>query len=125
VTLYKKIKDGHRKTRIINNVLDGKHQFIPKAFTDYFVGKCLSEIPLFSEVQICSSINQEIFNKKIFMDLDTEMSEPSLTHSLAHSRSSALLRKLPIVQLFKNFPAIYGTRRFITVFTRALHWSLS
>jgi hypothetical protein len=24
-----------------------------------------------------------------------------------------------------NFPAFYGTRRFITVFTRALHWSLS
>jgi hypothetical protein len=25
----------------------------------------------------------------------------------------------------KNFPEFYGTRRFITVFTRALHWSLS
>jgi hypothetical protein len=37
----------------------------------------------------------------------------------------ALLEKLPIVQLLKNFPAFYGTRRFITVFTRALHWSLS
>jgi hypothetical protein len=24
----------------------------------------------------------------------------------------------------KNFPAFYGTRRFITVFTRALHWSI-
>jgi hypothetical protein len=33
--------------------------------------------------------------------------------------------KLPIVQLFKNFPAFYGTRRFITVFIRALNWSLS
>jgi hypothetical protein len=30
-----------------------------------------------------------------------------------------------IVQLFKNFPAFYGTRMFITVFTRVLHWSLS
>jgi hypothetical protein len=29
------------------------------------------------------------------------------------------------VQLFKIFPTFYGTRRFITVFTRALHWSLS
>jgi hypothetical protein len=37
----------------------------------------------------------------------------------------ALLEKLPTVQLLKNFPAFYGTRRFITVFTRALHWSLS
>jgi hypothetical protein len=29
------------------------------------------------------------------------------------------------VQLFENFTAFYGNRRFITVFTRALHWSLS
>jgi hypothetical protein len=49
----------------------------------------------------------------------------SLTHSLTHSWSWALLEKLPIVQLLKNFPAFYGTRRFITVFTRVLHWSLS
>jgi hypothetical protein len=36
-----------------------------------------------------------------------------------------LLENLPVVQLLKNFPTFYGTRRFITVFTRALHWSLS
>jgi hypothetical protein len=41
------------------------------------------------------------------------------------SWSSALLEKLPVVQLFKNFPTFYGTRRFITVFTRALHLSPS
>jgi hypothetical protein len=35
------------------------------------------------------------------------------------------LEKLPIVQPLKNFPAFYGTQRFITVLTRALHWSLS
>jgi hypothetical protein len=33
--------------------------------------------------------------------------------------------KLPVVQLLKNFPAFYGTRRFITVFTKALRWSIS
>jgi hypothetical protein len=27
--------------------------------------------------------------------------------------------------LLKNFPTFYGIRRFITIFTRALHWSLS
>jgi hypothetical protein len=37
----------------------------------------------------------------------------------------ALLEKRLIVQSLKNFPAFYGTRRFITVFTIALHWSLS
>jgi hypothetical protein len=41
---------------------------------------------------------------------------------LTHSWSWALLQKPPIVQ---HFPAFYGTRRFITVFKRSLHWSLS
>jgi hypothetical protein len=40
-------------------------------------------------------------------------------------RSWALLQKLPIVQPLKNFPTFYGTRRFITVSTRAFHWWLS
>jgi hypothetical protein len=29
----------------------------------------------------------------------------------------SLLEMLPIVQLLENFPAFYGTRRFITAFT--------
>jgi hypothetical protein len=31
----------------------------------------------------------------------------------------------PVVQLLKNLPTLYGTWRFVTVFTRALHCSLS
>jgi hypothetical protein len=46
-------------------------------------------------------------------------------YSLTHSWSWALLGKLAIVQPLKKFPAFYGTRRFITVFTRSLQWSLS
>jgi hypothetical protein len=46
-------------------------------------------------------------------------------YPFTHSWSSALLEKLPTVQLLKNFPAIYCTLRFITAFTRALHWCLS
>jgi hypothetical protein len=42
-----------------------------------------------------------------------------------HSRSGALLEKLPIVQPLNNFLVFYGTRSFITAFTRALHRSLS
>jgi hypothetical protein len=34
------------------------------------------------------------------------------------------LEKPPVVQLLKKFSAFYGTQRFITVFTEALHWSL-
>jgi hypothetical protein len=41
------------------------------------------------------------------------------------SWSRALLEKPPVVQLLKNFPAFYGTQRFVTVFTRTLYWSLS
>jgi hypothetical protein len=52
--------------------------------------------------------------------LQTEL----LTH-YHHSWSWALLEKLPIAQILKNFSAFYGTRRFTTPFTRALHWSLS
>jgi hypothetical protein len=44
-------------------------------------------------------------------------------YETTHSWSWAFLEKLPNVQLLKNFPAFYGTQRFITVFTRALHWS--
>jgi hypothetical protein len=36
-----------------------------------------------------------------------------------------LVQRPPVAQLLKNFPNFYGSRRFITVFTRALHWSLS
>jgi hypothetical protein len=40
---------------------------------------------------------------------------------VTYLRSWALLEKPQIVQPLKNFPAFYGTRRFITVFTRAFH----
>jgi hypothetical protein len=39
--------------------------------------------------------------------------------------SRVLPQKLIVTQLVKKFPAFYGTRRFITVFTRTRHWSLS
>jgi hypothetical protein len=64
-----------------------------------------------------------------FCSLDLNILVPLVPSSLfsyhSHSWSWALPEKPPIVQLLKNFPAYYGTRRFITVFTRALHWSLS
>jgi hypothetical protein len=47
-----------------------------------------------------------------------------LRHSLTHG-AEPFLRSCTIVQPLKNFPAFYGIRRFITVFTRALLWSLS
>jgi hypothetical protein len=47
-----------------------------------------------------------------------KLSQPSLW-SLVHPE------RPPVAQLIKNFPAFYGTRRFITVFIRAIHQSLS
>jgi len=38
---------------------------------------------------------------------------------------SVLLQKTLVTQLVTIFPALYGTRMFITVFTTARHWSLS
>jgi hypothetical protein len=37
----------------------------------------------------------------------------------------AMFDNLPVVHLLKNFWTFYRTRRFISMFTRALHWSLS
>jgi hypothetical protein len=37
----------------------------------------------------------------------------------------SLLETPPVVQLLENFPAFYGTQRFITVLTKDLHWSPS
>jgi hypothetical protein len=47
-----------------------------------------------------------------------------ITSSLTHSRSWSLLEKPQVVHLLKNFPAFYGTRKFITMSTRTLHWSI-
>jgi hypothetical protein len=39
--------------------------------------------------------------------------------------SRVLLEKLTDFQLVKKFPALYGTRKFITAFTSARHLSLT
>jgi len=41
------------------------------------------------------------------------------------SCSTVLLEKLTGSHLLKKFPTFYGTRRFVTAFTRARHLSLS
>jgi hypothetical protein len=48
-----------------------------------------------------------------------------LTFLLTYLRSWALLEEPLIGQPLKNFPAFHGTRKFNTLFTRALCWSLS
>jgi hypothetical protein len=85
------------------------------------------ELQIFSDAGKESKLNSWIelllgfFNEHYIAPLYTFYAQNYITYLL----SWALLEKPPIVQLLKNFPAFYGTRRYITVFTRALHWSLS
>jgi hypothetical protein len=54
------------------------------------------------------------------------VSHPILyTYIFTYSWSWALREEPLIGHPLKNFPAFHGTRRFNTVFTRALHWYLS
>jgi len=50
----------------------------------------------------------------------------SQVHACASSTPcTTVLEKLTVTHLVKKFPAFYETRRFITVFATAHHWSLS
>jgi hypothetical protein len=58
----------------------------------------------------------------------TFFSWPELNHQQLHKPTNFMQLSppwQPVTHLLKNFPIFYGIRRFITVFTRALHWSLS
>jgi hypothetical protein len=57
----------------------------------------------------------------LFQNSKNEHSKSVTEFLRLHSSLTHGAEKLPIVQPLKNFPAFYGTRRFITVFIRALH----
>ena len=57
-----------------------------------------------------------IINQRLIADTCTYLLTPW---------SRVLLEKLASLQLVKKFPAFYGTRRFLTALTSALHLSLS
>jgi hypothetical protein len=59
-----------------------------------------------------------------FMALCSVKKSTGTTLPLLIPWSTDLLEKLTVTQLVKTFPAFYGTRSFITVFTRVRHWSL-
>jgi hypothetical protein len=65
-----------------------------------------------------TGLNHEISSVGVHIPSGTQNSE--LT-----PWSRVLLDKSPVSQLLKNLPTFYGTRRFSTMFTRVLHWSLS
>jgi hypothetical protein len=44
---------------------------------------------------------------------------------LFNSMQEIVLKKPIVAQLVQKFPTFYGTRRFIAVFRKASHWTLS
>jgi hypothetical protein len=54
---------------------------------------------------------------------EPDESRPHITDWL--TSWSRVLQKLTVTQPVKQMPAFYGTRKFITMFTTARHWSLS
>jgi hypothetical protein len=70
-----------------------------------------------------NSQNVPYYRRKFGAALNVDLIELDTNQPTPWRR--VLLEKPPVVQLLKNFPIIYETRRFITVFTRALYWSLS
>jgi hypothetical protein len=69
------------------------------------------QICLGHSIQNILSISWDVFNWTTFRQL--------------HINRIALLENLIATQLVKKVPAFYGTRRFITVFTASLQWSLT
>jgi hypothetical protein len=63
-------------------------------------------------------------SNSLYKDLHAFLHISSLAHYIytyiTHSWSQALLEMPPFLQLLKNFPAFYGTWRFIIMLTRAL-----
>jgi hypothetical protein len=72
-----------------------------------------------------NSVTQNSAIQKLPCILSTSLSS-MLYHDRISANSSlwALFEKPSVVQLLKNFPTFYGTRRFIAMFTTALYWSL-
>jgi hypothetical protein len=62
-------------------------------------------------------------NEWMNISQDTQCSAFSIRPNWLIHWNWALVEKSPVMQLLKNFPAFYRTRRFITALTRALHVS--
>jgi len=80
----------------------------------------------FEAMRNCTAVATE-YTCAVPFELMQHISSVNL-HKHAHLLTPwgrVLLQKLTGSQLLKIFPAFYGTRRFITGFTRARHLSLS
>jgi len=72
---------------------------------------------------VISKLHNHMPNFYKIVNKNTEEKECVKTHPL--TPWNRVLEKLISSQLLKKFPAFYGTRQFITMFTKACHLSLS
>jgi len=90
-----------------------------------FYGLYLSR---FEALRNCTAVVTE-YTRVVPLELMQQISSVNLhkhAYLLTHSLHEAVLfQKLTGSQLLKVFPAFYGTRRFITAFTKTRHLSLS
>jgi len=65
--------------------------------------------------------------KEGFMFVHIYVCSKSFMHLLTYLLHAAesFLRSYLVLRLVKKFPALYGTQKFITIFTSARHMSLS
>jgi hypothetical protein len=71
-----------------------------------------------AEKNIWSSLRWTGASRRYYLNYATRL-------ALLTPWSRVVLEKLTVTHLLKKFPSFYGTRKSITVFTRARHWSVS
>ena len=93
-------------------------QPVGSRYTDYAISA--PAVKYFAFILVINNQGQGALTASCLYYLHSAM----ITNELA-PWSRVLPERLSCPQLFKKFPAFYGTRRFITAFTRARHMSLS
>jgi hypothetical protein len=72
--------------------------------------------------------NIVIIHNEIFTNINHTLRkfiQSNLHFTMEFTWEQILLDKPPVAQSLKNFQIFYGTQRFITMFTKAIHWFLS
>ena len=83
-------------------------------------------LPTCAAIKVPWRLNAKLWSiKSSNRTISVQVQHLSLLNYLLTPRSTVFLEKLIGAQLVNEFPAFYGTRRFITAFTSARHLSLS
>jgi len=69
------------------------------------------------DLPACSAVPQPTKNSECLVKI------MKVSESLSNSMEQSSFEKLAVPQLVKKFPALCGTRRFVSVFTTAYHSS--